>query len=82
MHIAQEWEGKARRFGERLVTEGAVPADRQKDGAPIVERAGGLSQAVELGGSDPAPVVAVERDDHVTPLELVEGHGPPEGGRQ
>jgi hypothetical protein len=79
--VAQERERELRRLGEGLVTEGAIPADREEDRAAILKRAGDLSQAGELGRSDTAPVVAVESEDDVRlPLEFVERDRPAEGG--
>ena len=61
------------------MAEGAIPADGQEDRAAILEPARDLSQAGELRRSDPAPVVAVERDDDIHPaLELLEGDRPAE----
>jgi len=63
--IAQEREGEAPGLGERLVGERAIPADREERDPATFELAGDLSQAGQLGRSDTAPVVAVEREDHV-----------------
>ena len=65
VNIAQEREGEAPGLGEGLVGERAIPADREERDPATFELAGDLSQAGQLGRSDTAPVVAVEREDHV-----------------
>ena len=78
--VAQQRERKARGLGEGLVAEETVPADREEGCSPVLQGAGDLSQAGELGRSDPAPVVAVEGDDDVgLALVLLERDGPAEG---
>ena len=77
--VAQKGEREARGLGEGLVAEGTIPADGHEYRAAILEPARDLSQAGELRRSDPAPVVAVERDDDIRPaLELLEGDRPAE----
>ena len=63
--IAQEREWEAPGLGKGVVGERAIAADREKRDPATFELAGDLSQAGQLGRSDTAPVVAVEREDHV-----------------
>ena len=47
------------------VTERAVPADREEDGAAPGELGRGLAQAGELRRSDAAEIIAIEAEDDV-----------------
>jgi len=82
MDIAQQRERKALGSVEGLVAERAVSADRDERGAAVLDRTDGLAQAGELGRSDPAEIVAVERDDEVSVLELFERDVSAEGRGQ
>lgn len=81
VHVAQEREGKGVRLDKGGVAERAIAADREQGGAPLVELGRDLSQAGELGRSDPAEVVAVEAEDHLGAApKLPERDGPTGGG--
>ena len=83
MDVAQQREGEARDLVKRVVGEGTVSADREKDGAPLLELVSGLAQALELGRSDAAPVEAVERENDVgLALPLLERDRTAERGGQ
>src|SRR5262249_27549665 len=73
--VAQEREGELPGRGDGLVAESAVAADADEPRAPLADLPGDLIQAAELGRSDAAEVVAVEREDGVTPSELFELDG-------
>ena len=73
MDITQEREGEACDLEERVVGEGAIPADGEEDRTTLRQLLRGLAQAFELRRSDAAPVEAVEREDDVRlPLVLLE----------
>ncbi len=57
--IAQQGEGEALGAGECVVGEGAISADPEERDAATFKLAGDLTQAGQLGSSDPTPVVTV-----------------------
>jgi hypothetical protein len=67
--VAQKRKREAMGLGVLGVREGAVGADGQDRRAALPDFRVDLDQAAELRRSDAAPVVAVEDEDHVLPLE-------------
>src|SRR4029453_8439633 len=82
VHVAQQRERKAPRLHVGLMAEGRVPADGHHHRTAPGEFVRGLTQAGELRRSDVAPVVALERDNHLLAAMLLHRDGAAGGGRQ
>jgi hypothetical protein len=72
MDIAEEWERDLAGLRERGVAERAVGADAKDSDVAFRELCGDLAQAAQLRGSDAAPVVAVEDQDHIAAAQVRE----------
>ena len=83
VHVTQEWKRELASLCECLVAKGRVATDREQLRAPLTYPLGDLAQVIELGRSDPAPVVTVESQDDIRmTIEFVQRDHAAERGRK
>src|SRR6266403_659417 len=82
VEVAQQREREPPRRRKGRVTGRAVTADGEHGRAALARTLGDLDEVAQLGGSDAAPVEAVEDQHHVAPAEVRQAHLAACGRRQ